>query len=188
MVFEVVFGVAALVGIGGLAMLAVLSGSFGDRIIDRVRFPIQVSFFGAKMAKPPERITADSVGRMLSVVAGISNRHVDRATVRLALDELRIIWVPASPGGSPGGKARAVADPYERDLPNGEPMWVGGWLEGNTAHVVYLPGDRVEDTQLFHEAGHAILKLNGDVDRAHRNALWEDLHAEARERFAAALA
>lgn len=179
--FEIVFGIVAAAVIALLATGLILAFFYGDGWVDRMRFPVTIPGWGARAQRIPFDATAADIGVMLHVVSNVvieGGMVAPADEVRRGLDALRFVWVPATPGGSPAGTERSVRDPWLRMHPQGGPLWVGGWLVGDTAHIVYLPGDRIEDTQLFHEPLHALLD-----DDEHMNGAWELLHATARERY-----
>jgi hypothetical protein len=185
--FEVVFGVvaaAAILGIGG-AMTAVFFN--GNRVVDRIMFPESIPLWGTRCRKMPSswRGGPASIAKMNSAILSVLNEAGFGAPGMSisALNGIRIIWVQATPGGSPGGTLRSVVDPWGRSV-GGEPMWVGGWTEGNVVSIVYLDGDGIEDTQYFHEAMHVI--FNGtfrDFDYGHEDEIWKTLHDKIRQVF-----
>lgn len=185
--FEIVFAIGAFVAIGATAVGAVLAGLFGPELIDAVRYPVVVALWGARMTDPPRMITSADVSRMMVAVADIAteaNLGLDQGATSDALSSARIRWVPATPGGSPGGTLRAIKDPWDRTI-HGEPMWVGGYFSQGVCFVVFLENDHIEDTAFHHELAHAILTECGFADSSHHeHQLMIDVRKHARANYA----
>jgi len=154
---------------------ALWAGTWGAPVVrgwaQSSRYPVRVPGWQTRLTEhPPFRATVEDIARMNeALLRQAIAKGYDKKAARKRLDAGLVRWVPADPSV----EGRGVRDPFNRKKPDGTPLRLAGWHEGDGIFVVYLPEDTLADTAYGHEQGHSLHVIKNLSDYPHADPdMW----------------